>query len=119
MKIDKKTILLLLLLPVFLFSKNISAKEAKNYIGKEATVCGKVFSSYYAQRSNGAPTFLNLDRTYPNQIFTVVIWDTYRELFGTPEHKYLHKNICVSGYIQSYRGTPQITAESPSQISIR
>jgi len=35
----------------------------------KTTVCGEVASTHYAVRSRGNPTFINLDKAYPNQIF--------------------------------------------------
>jgi hypothetical protein len=54
-------------------AETIAASEAKNHIGEKATVCGKVVSAHYAARSRSQPTFLNLDKPYPQQIFTIVI----------------------------------------------
>lgn len=59
-------------LPV-LAEKRLTASEAKNHIGEEATVCGKAASARYAASSRGQPTFLNLDKPYPNPVFTVKI----------------------------------------------
>jgi DNA/RNA endonuclease YhcR with UshA esterase domain len=100
-------------------SKDLTAAEAKNHVGERATVCGKVVSTHYAARSKGAPTFLNLDEPYPNQIFTIVIWGSDRDKFGDPEAKYRDKQLCVTGKITSFRGAPEIAANEPSQIEIR
>ncbi len=96
----------------------ISAEQASKHIGETATVCGKVVDARYASSSKGRPTFLNLDKPYPNQIFTVVIWGEDRDKFGKPEEKYKDKYICVTGKIISYRGIPEIIAKDPSQIKI-
>jgi hypothetical protein len=58
---------------VALAQKRFSAAEAKDHFGESATVCGEVASTRYVASSKGQPTFLNLDKPYPNQIFTVVI----------------------------------------------
>jgi hypothetical protein len=63
----------LFLLPPAYAQKKLSASEAKEHYGENATVCGEVVSARYASTAKGEPTFLNLDKTYPNQIFTVVI----------------------------------------------
>lgn len=97
-------------------SRKLTAAEAKNHIGEEATVCGVVASTRYAASSGGQPTFLNLGKPYPNQIFTVVIWGRNRAKFGTPELDYKDKRICVTGTIDEYRGVPQIEATNPSQL---
>lgn len=98
---------------------SISASEAKNHIGESATVCGGVASTHYARTSRGSPTFINLDKPYPNQIFTVVIWGSERPKFGDPEETYRGKRICVAGKISLYRGVPEVIAYGPSQISIQ
>jgi DNA/RNA endonuclease YhcR with UshA esterase domain len=100
-------------------TKTIAAAEAKNHIGESATVCGKVVSSRYADRSKGAPTFLNLDEPFPKQIFTIVVWGDNRPKFGEPENKYTDKRICVTGKITSYRGSPEIVATDPKDIEIQ
>jgi len=97
-------------------TKTLTAAQAKDHIGERATVCGQVASTRYAARSRGRPTFLNLDKPYPNQIFTVVIWGEDRAKFGEPEEKYRDKRICVTGLIRSYRGVAEIIASEPKQI---
>src|SRR5579884_1444023 len=67
---------------------SLSAGEAKNHIGENATVCGQVASTHFAASSRGRPTFLNLNEPYPNQIFTIVIWGSDRPKFGDPEVRY-------------------------------
>jgi hypothetical protein len=98
---------------------SISATEAKNHVGERGTVCGEVVSTHYAARSRGNPTFINLDKPYPDQIFTVLIWGSDRPKFGDPEVKYRNKHICVAGKISDYKGVPEIIAYEPSQIKIQ
>ncbi|SRR6266849_6719474 len=68
--------------------------------------------------TKGEPTFLNLDKSYPNQIFTIVIWESNRRKFGVPETDYKSNRICVSGKITAYAGLPEIVADDPKQIQI-
>lgn len=96
----------------------LTAAQAKEHFGQNATVCGEVVSTSYADSSNGHPTFLNLDKRYPNQIFTVVIWGENRTKFGKPEEDYKGKRICVSGKITAYAGKPEIVASDPKQIKV-
>jgi len=96
--------------------KKLSPAEAKDHIGETASVCGTVASTRYAPSTRGQPTFLNLDRPYPNQIFTVLIWGKNRSKFGTPEVDYRGKQVCVTGKITEYRGVPEIAADDPKQI---
>jgi hypothetical protein len=98
--------------------KRLPASEAKDHIGETAMVCGQVVSTRYAGSTKGQPTFLNLDKPYPNQIFTVVIWGSNRDKFGTPENGYKEKHICVTGKITEYRGVPEIVASNPQQLKV-
>jgi hypothetical protein len=98
---------------------SISAADTKNHVGERATVCGEVASTHYAARSRGNPTFINLDKPYPTQIFTVLIWGSDRPKFGDPEEAYRSKHICVTGKISDYKGAPEIVAYEPSQIKVQ
>jgi len=102
-----------------LAQNSISAAEAKNHVGEKTTVCGEVASTHYAARSRGNPTFINLDKPYPNQIFTVLIWGSDRPKFSDPEETYRDKHICVTGKISDYKGVPEIVAYEPSQIKVQ
>jgi DNA/RNA endonuclease YhcR with UshA esterase domain len=115
--------LLVLLIGTVLFlpaqaQKKLNAAEAKDHVGETATVCGNVVSTRYASSTKGQPTFLNLDKPYPNQVFTVVIWGSNRSKFGTPETDYKGKRVCVTGEITDYRGMFEIVVTYPKQISI-
>jgi hypothetical protein len=97
--------------------KKLTTTEAKDHVGEQATVCGRVASGRYAATTRGKPTFLDLDKPYPDQLFTVLIWGENRAKFGAPEESYRNKNICITGRIQSYRGEPEIIASDPAQLS--
>lgn len=96
----------------------LTAAQAKEHFGQNATVCGKVVSTSYADSSKGRPTFLNLDKQYPHQIFTVVIWGENRTKFAKPEEDYKGKRICVSGKITAHAGKPEIVVSDPKQIKV-
>ena len=99
--------------------KKLAAGEAKQHFGETVTVCGEVVSAHYAVTTNGQPTFLNLDKPYPDHIFTVVIWGSNRSKFGKPEENYKGKRICVFGKITAYAGLPEIVASDPRQIKLQ
>ena len=98
---------------------SISALDAKDHIGERQTVCGDVVGSHYAARSHGNPTFINLDKPYPNHIFTLVIWGSDRSKFGEPEQLYRDKHICVTGTITEYKGVPEMAAYGPNQVKVK
>jgi hypothetical protein len=98
--------------------KKYTSREAVRHVGETATVCGVVASTKWATRSKGQPTFLNLDEPYPNQVFTILIWDSDRPAFGSPEILYANKRICATGKIKGYRGKAEIIANHPKQINV-
>jgi hypothetical protein len=83
----------------------IPSIEASEHIGQRATVCGVVVSKNTAEQSNGKPTFVNLDRSFPQQTFTVVIWGKDSPAVGDFPAT---GKVCVTGTIETYRGNPQI-----------
>jgi DNA/RNA endonuclease YhcR with UshA esterase domain len=93
------------------------ANEALAHIGEDATVCGVVASAKYASSSKGKPTFLNLDRPYPNHVFTAVIWGEDRDDFPYVPESLDGKRICVNGTIKPYKGRAEIIVDDPDQIS--
>ena len=98
--------------------QTLTASQAKDHVGEKATVCGVVASTRYAAQSKGAPTFLNLDKPYPNQVFTILIWGEDLPKFSTKPTGWEGKRACATGTISSYRGIPEIVVKSPDQISL-
>ena len=97
-----------------------SSSNAVNYIGERGTVCGPVVDTRYATGSNGKPTFLNFDRSYPNHTMVVVIWGSDRSSFpNNPENYYKGKNVCATGLIESYKGKPEIIARDSNQLELQ
>ncbi len=56
----------------------LTAVQAKHHVGKPRPVCGVVANATFAARSKGLPTFLNLEKPYPEHIFTALIWGSER-----------------------------------------
>jgi DNA/RNA endonuclease YhcR with UshA esterase domain len=94
----------------------ISPEDAPRHVGETAMVCGEVASAKSASSSRSQPTFLDLNRPYPNAPFTAVIFGSDRPKFGTPETALRGKRICVTGQIRDYRGKPEIILSDPSQL---
>ena len=93
--------------------------QAKDFIGEIKTVCGPVKSAFFAESSEGQPTFLNIGKDYPDPArFSVIIWGEDRQNFPEPpEQAYLKQTICVTGEIQEYDGVAEMFAEDPSQVT--
>ncbi len=100
------------------WAKPLTPQQAANAVGQRATVCGIAASVHFAARSHAHPTFINLGRPYPNQIFTIVIWGNDRPKFNPPPESWKDKRICVTGRIKLYRGTPEVIAYGPDQIRV-
>lgn len=94
-----------------------SAEEAGRHAGETATVCGTVASAHFSERSRAQLTWLDLDRPYPDQIFTLVIFGRDRGRFGTPEKALLHQRLCATGAIRLYHGRPEMIIEDPAQLA--
>lgn len=93
----------------------LSPADAKNHIGEQATVCGKVASERTATGSRGEPTFINLDAAYPHQIFTILIWGEDRSSVGPLPSD--GARVCATGRIREYRGVPEIVVRRKAQVS--
>ena len=91
----------------------VQAAQLQNN-GREVIVCGTVVSASLSRKGN---VFLNLDKKYPNQIFTVTIWKDQLEQFDyAPHESLLGKAICVEGKVVNFNGTPSINVERAEQI---
>lgn len=97
----------------------IEPEEAAAHVGEHARVCGIVASAKFARDSRGQPTFLNLGKAYPDQVFTALVWGSDRPAFPYPPESLEGRGICVTGVISEYKGKPQIIVSGPAQISMR
>jgi DNA/RNA endonuclease YhcR with UshA esterase domain len=96
----------------------IEAAEARQHLNQSARVCGYVAAARYVESSTGQPTFLDFEKEFPEQVFTVVIWREGRARFAeAPETKYVRTRICATGKIDSYNGIPRIEVRDPSQLT--
>jgi hypothetical protein len=89
----------------------ISAGKSNEHVGETATVCGNVNTVRWLYSEPGHPTWININRPYPNMKFNAVIWGEQRRewsLNNKPEVMYAGKQICVTGVIETYNGWYQI-----------
>lgn len=110
-------ILLIILLVNFAVSADLNTAEAAKHVGESGTVCGTVVDVHTASRSNGSPTFINLDKSYPNQVFTILIWGSDMSKFSPARSAWNGKTACATGKIELYRGKPEIVAHDAGQVS--
>ncbi|MDD2983406.1 MAG: DNA/RNA non-specific endonuclease [Crocinitomicaceae bacterium] len=95
-----------------------NTRQAASKVGSTATIVGKVVSARYIPKSES--TFLNLDQSFPNQIFSIMIWKDGRRNFSyKPEIELEGKYIEVKGKIElDKNGIPGMTVTKESQIKI-
>jgi len=86
-------------------AQNIPAADAAKHIGEHATVCGVIVGQHTLESARGKPTFVDIDRAFPHQAFTLVIWDDDKAKVGALPSS---GNICVTGTITEHKGTPQM-----------
>jgi hypothetical protein len=90
---------------------------ANHHVGQTATVCGVVVLTNFDADTQFWPTFLELRKPYPDQVFTAVIYGADRNKFGRRETTLQGKRVCVTGPIREYRGKPEIILADPSQLA--
>jgi len=97
----------------------LNSLQAKDFVGKDACVCGKVVSTKFNENGKTNPTYINLDKKYPDQVFTLMIFGQDRQNFSYKPEEFLQgKTICIKGKITEYKGSPQIIANKEKQIEI-
>jgi DNA/RNA endonuclease YhcR with UshA esterase domain len=91
----------------------IQAAQAKEHIGAKAVVSGKVAEVNIAQ----SIIRINLDKAYPAQPFTAVIFSDKTNLFPQVA-KLKGKSVEVSGKISAYHERPQIVLTTTNQLKV-
>lgn len=83
--------------------------------GQKKEICGSVVSTHYSKNKH---TFINLDKAFPNQIFSVTIWNSNHHNFSYEPHiELLNKKVCVKGKITDNKGTPTMNLENERAIT--
>lgn len=85
--------------------QTITTAEAAHHVSEKQTVCGEIAGEHTAESSKGTPTFINLDKPYPHQVFTLLIWGQDKENVG---HLPTTGRVCATGTITEYKGSPEI-----------
>ena len=96
----------------FIFSLNIFSQDtiptakAKEHLNSLACVTGKVVS--YKLASEGKTVnYINIDASYPNNIFTIVVTNEYLETSKIKIEDLKNKIIFVYGRITTYKNDPK------------
>lgn len=95
-------------------AQQVSPQSALNYVGRTATVCGRVATATFVENKS---VLLAFDQPYPAQSFSAIIRAMDRIKFGTPEMSMPGKRLCVSGPILNAQGRAQMILREPAQIT--
>ena len=83
-------------------------------IGQEVNVCGNVVASRYSKKGH---LWLNLDRQFPNQVFSIFIRKESLVNFDYDlKKRYTNKSVCVRGKVENFSDTPSITLDDQKNI---
>lgn len=100
--------------------ETITAFQAKENIGKEVILKGRVASVKLA--SEGKSTnYINIDKAYPDNVFTIVITNKYLEEHKLDIASIIGKEITVKGTISVYEKDPKKIPQifNPREIEIK
>jgi endonuclease G len=92
--------------------------EANGFKGsnRKVQVCGTVVSGVESQEGH---IFLNLDKRYPEQLFTILILQENRVNFASiPHEDYLNLELCVSGRILDFEGKATMIIKHEKQLRL-
>lgn len=97
--------------------ERIEAYRAPFYVGKQIMACGVLAGT--AKFNKGV--YLNLDKKYPNQSLTLVVWN---ESIGSIEAKFgsldsrVGQTFCALGTVEKYKNSLQVKIENPQFLRL-
>jgi endonuclease G len=84
--------------------------------GRKHTVCGNVVSTKKHKKGH---VFINLDKKFPNQVFSISIFESNIKNFDyEPEIYLINKQVCFKGEIGEYSSTPNMVLEHSKQVKV-
>lgn len=97
---------------------HFNTTQAKQYMGygKDVIICGTVVGTRTSRSGN---VWINLDRQYPNQVFSVYIKKEHLVNFSyDPEEALKNQVVCIKGRVMDFGGTPTMRIEREKVIEI-
>ncbi len=108
---------------VFVIGLNLQAQNVIpldsviQYEGQTVTICAKVQGTFKTKNNT---IMLNFGKPYPEQTFTVVIFAQNLTNFSyVPETFLKNKEICVTGKVKLYKGSPEIIVKKEEEIQLK
>ncbi|MFM2607601.1 hypothetical protein AAFX30_08250 [Vibrio chagasii] len=116
-----KSLYLALVLTIISFSVaaelRIEAYKAPFHVGEKVMACGTVKQV----SSKKTAHFLNLDKPYPNQTLTLLIWNSdisgFEKRFGNLDN-FKNQKVCARGKITEYNNSLQIILSNPQFLRL-
>lgn len=106
------------LYPPDLPADHFNTVQSKQFMGKGEiiNVCGTVVSTRYSRSGN---LWLNIDKRFPNQIFSVFIRKKDLPNFSyDPALVLINKEVCFKGKVENFSGTPTMNIDLEEAIQI-
>ena len=94
--------------------KTVPDSLAKNHIGETVAVKGTVAK---VSVSSSGTTYLNFGGTFPNQVFTAVIFSADAASFPKPQ-QWEKQRVIARGKVELYKGKPEIILKKATQLSL-
>ena len=97
--------------------ETITADKAKDFLDKIVSVEGKVVSYKLAPEGKSI-NYINIDKKFPENIFTVIITNDWLPKFNLNFEDLVNKIIIVKGKISVYKNDPKQIPQIFNPISI-
>lgn len=98
-------------------AERIEAYRAPFYVGKQVMACGVLAGTTKFAKG----TYLSLDKKYPNQTLTLVLWDesvaAIEAKFGSLNGQ-VGRTFCALGTVEKYKKSLQIQIENPQFLRL-
>lgn len=95
----------------------IEAIKSPFHVGKTVMACGVLAQV----KKSTKQIYLNLDKPYPDQSLTLLIWankyDAFNKRFGDLD-RHTNKKVCARGTIKEYKHSLQIVLNNPQFLRI-
>ena len=115
--------LFLTLLVCFSFNafsqETITASQAKDFVGKEVVLVGKVAGSKQMISKSDQPIlFINIDKDYPENEIVIVVFSEVLSKLKFTETTLAGKTIKIKGKVGIFKEKPQIILENEANLTI-
>lgn len=93
-------------------ARAISWEDAAQWIGKTATVHGKVVRAHKTDKV----VHLNFTKDWKGTFQVVIFASAWCDFAAPPEELFLDREILITGIVKDYKGTPEIVADGPAEL---